>query len=119
MLVAPSGPTFAEPAVGREPDHAPDAEHRRTLVAAQVSRDCPPALTLVGVAVNDSVGWLAANVEAAAHSSRPPIRYRPNAMGLIGVNIEDDPGIVWMESMPDCSLSHQTGRQVSRCQPPD
>ena len=78
-----SGPTFAEPTVGRFPDQAPDAEQRRALVAAQLSCDCPPTTTLVGDALNESEGRGAAAATPATNSNQHPIRHLQTARASI------------------------------------
>lgn len=48
--------TVCEPDVGFGPDHAPTAVHASAPAVDHVNVDVPPAVTVAGLAVKDSVG---------------------------------------------------------------
>jgi hypothetical protein len=58
-VLALIGPTLCEPEVALLPDHPPLAVHDVALLAFQVRVELPPALTVVGLALNEMLGPLA------------------------------------------------------------
>jgi hypothetical protein len=51
-----SVPVDCEPVTGMLPDQAPEAEQEVALVADQVNVELPPLVTVLGLAVNVTVG---------------------------------------------------------------
>ena len=66
MPFAVKAPVVCVPDVAFEPVHEPEAVHAVALVAVHVSVDAEPDATLVGDAVNVSVGALGAAIDTEA-----------------------------------------------------
>jgi len=71
VLVAPSAPVACEPDVDFVPDHALDAVQLVAFVDDQFSVDACPCVTVVGVALNESVG-AGATVTVTESLALPP-----------------------------------------------
>jgi hypothetical protein len=56
VALAVSVPVDCEPVTGMLPDQAPEAEQEVALVADQVNVELPPLVTVLGLAVNVTVG---------------------------------------------------------------
>jgi hypothetical protein len=60
--VASTGPVTWEPLVARVPDQAPDAVQEVVLADFQLNVDVPPLLTVLGAALNATLGVAEATV---------------------------------------------------------
>jgi hypothetical protein len=72
VLVALNAPVTTLPPVDCAPLQAPDAVQAVALVEDQVSVEVPPVLTLVGLALNDTVGADAGGVDEGGVLEDPP-----------------------------------------------
>jgi hypothetical protein len=72
VLVALNAAVTTLPPVDCAPLHPPDAVHAVALVEDQVSVEVPPVVTLVGLALNDTVGADAGGVDEGGVLEDPP-----------------------------------------------
>ena len=84
-------PVDCEPLVASEPLHAPDAVQAVALVEDQVKVDEPPWAMLVGLAVSETVGGVAATVTVTDWAAVPPVPVQVRVNFVVAVRS----GVVW------------------------
>jgi hypothetical protein len=80
VLVSLNAAVTTLPPVDCAPLHAPDAVHAVALVEDQVSVEVPPVVTLVGLALNETVGADAGGVDEGGVLEDPPEFPPPQAL---------------------------------------
>jgi hypothetical protein len=80
-----------EPLVATEPLQAPDAVQDVALVEDQARVELPPWETLVGLAVNETVGGVADTVTVADCTAEPPVPVQVRVNFVVAVRA----GVLW------------------------
>jgi len=82
-----------DPDVVREPDHAPEAVQLDAAVVDQVSVELPPLATLLGLALNETVGGVALTVTVAELLAEPPVpvQARLNWVVVLSATVDAEP----------------------------
>lgn len=102
VLVAVSAPVLAEPEVGSDPDHAPDALHDVAFVLDHVSVELALYATDAGLADNDTAGGGAPTVTVADALVEPPApsHARVKVVTAVRVPLVTEPDVGWSPDHP-------------------
>jgi hypothetical protein len=87
-VLALIAPVAFEPAVPTEPDQPPEALQLVALLEDQLKVELPPLETLVGLALNETLGGLADTVTVADCDAEPPAPVQVSVYFVVTVSAE-------------------------------